>query len=97
MANELFPVEEMEATLPPVVNTPATLGVTPRYVLQHNSVSRGAQSLSATAQKLAAMAMALLPPDLSSRTAAFTFTDFCNAVGYERGGESYETFRAAEG
>jgi plasmid replication initiation protein len=41
------------------------------------------------------MAMALLPADLSSLTAAFTFTDFCKAIGYERGGESYQIFRAA--
>jgi plasmid replication initiation protein len=95
MSDKLFTTEKTSAPLPVAVNTPETLGVTPRYVLQHNAVSRGAHKLSATAQKLAAMAMALLPPDLSSLTAAFTFTDFCNAVGYERGGESYEVFRAA--
>jgi plasmid replication initiation protein len=38
------------------------------------------------------MAMALLPPDLSSRTASFTFGEFCRALGYEKGGESYRLF-----
>jgi plasmid replication initiation protein len=95
MKDELLTAKDAETALPQTVNTPETLGVTPRYVLQHNGVSRGAHTLSATAQKLAAMAMALLPPDLSSLTAAFTFTDFCNAIGYERGGESYEIFRTA--
>jgi plasmid replication initiation protein len=87
MTNELSTTEK--------TNTPETLGVTPRYILQHNAVSRGAQGLSATAQKLAAMAMALLPPDLSSLTASFTFTDFCKAIGYTKSGESYKIFREA--
>jgi hypothetical protein len=95
MSDELFPVEELEAALLQVVNTPTTLGVTPRYVLQHNAVSRGAHKLSATAQKLAAMAMSLLPPDLSSLTAAFTFPEFCKALGMSIGGESYEIFKKA--
>jgi plasmid replication initiation protein len=76
-------------------NTPESLGVTPRYVLQHNAISKSAQNLSATAKKLTAMAMALLPPDLSSLTASFTFTEFCNALGYEKGGKSYQIFRTA--
>ncbi|MDR0553486.1 MAG: replication initiation protein [Treponema sp.] len=80
---------------PVLVNTPETLGVTPRYVIQHNTVSRGAHGLSATAQKLAAMAMALIPPDLSSLTAAFTFPEFCNALGMPVGGETYEIFKKA--
>jgi hypothetical protein len=84
MQEELFPA-----------NTPETLGVTPRYVIQHNTVSRGAHGLSATAQKLAAMAMALLPADLSSRTAAFTFPEFCKALGMSAGGETYEIFKKA--
>jgi plasmid replication initiation protein len=92
MSNELS-LTKPETT--EIVNTPETLGVTPRYVLQHNAVSRGSDGLSSTARKLAAMAMALIPPDLSSRTAEFTFADFCNAVGFERGGESYKIFRAA--
>jgi plasmid replication initiation protein len=39
--------------------------------------------------------MALLPTDLSSLTAAFTFTDFCKAIGYGDGGEQYKIFREA--
>jgi plasmid replication initiation protein len=84
MQQELFPV-----------NTPDTLGVTPRYVIQHNAVSRGAHGLSATAQKLIAMAMALLPADMSTLTAAFTFPEFCKALGMPVGGESYTIFKAA--
>jgi plasmid replication initiation protein len=76
-------------------NTPEKLGVTPRYILQHNAISRGASGLSATAKKLTAMAMALLPPDLSTLTASFTFADFCNAIGYGDGGEQYKLFREA--
>ena len=79
----------------PDINTPETLGVTPRYMLQHNSVSRGAYDLSATAQKLVAMAMALIPPDLSSLTASFTFSEFCNALGMAAGGETYKIFKDA--
>jgi plasmid replication initiation protein len=41
------------------------------------------------------MAMALLPADLSSLTACFTFTDFCKAIGYGDGGEQYKIFREA--
>jgi hypothetical protein len=37
-------------------------------VLQHNAISRSINSLSATAKKLTAMAMALIPSDLSSLT-----------------------------
>jgi plasmid replication initiation protein len=77
------------------VNTPETLGVTPRYVLQHNAISRSAHNFSATAKKLTAMAMALLPADLSSLSAAFTFIEFCQALGYEKGGESYRIFKDA--
>ena len=78
-----------------IVNTPESLGVTPRYILQHNAISRSIHSLSATAKKLTAMAMALLPPDLSSLTASFTFTEFCNALGYTKSGESFRLFKAA--
>jgi plasmid replication initiation protein len=86
--NELF-TETGEA------NTPETLGVTPRYVLQHNAISRSVHNLSATAKKLTAMAMSLLPADLSSLTAAFTFADFCKAIGYDKGGESFKLFQNA--
>jgi len=93
--------ETAQNELSPVVNeiidynTPQTLGVTPRYMLQHNAITRGAHTLSTTAQKLIAMAMSLLPPDLSSLSAAFTFPEFCAALGYEKGGESYKVFREA--
>ena len=84
MSDELF-----------AANTPEALGVTPRYVLQHNAISRSIHNLSATAKKLTAMAMALLPADLSSLTAAFTFADFCKAIGYTKSGESFKLFLAA--
>jgi plasmid replication initiation protein len=77
------------------VNTPETLGVTPHYILQHNAISRSAHNFSTTAKKLTAMAMALLPIDLSNLTVAFTFTDFCKALGYEKGGESFKLFLSA--
>jgi hypothetical protein len=77
------------------VNTPKSLGVTPRFVLQHNAISRSAHNFSATAKKLTAMAMSLLPADLSSLAASFTFTEFCKAIGYEKGGESYQIFTDA--
>jgi plasmid replication initiation protein len=48
--------------------------------------------MTATAKKLTIMAMALLPPDLSSLTTAFTFTDFSKALGYGDGGEQYRLF-----
>jgi plasmid replication initiation protein len=77
------------------VSTPDMLGIIPHYVLQHHAVSRSAHNLSATARKLTAMAMALIPSDLSSLTAAFTFTEFCKAIGYDKGGESFKLFREA--
>jgi plasmid replication initiation protein len=86
MTDDLFPEP---------INTLETLGTTPRYVLQHNVISRSAHGLSATAKKLTAMAMALLPPDLSSLTAAFTFPEFCKALGMPIGGEQYEIFKKA--
>lgn len=77
------------------VNTSETFGVTSRYILQHNAISRSAHNLSATARKLTALAMSLLPADLSSLTASFTFSDFCKALGYGDGGEQYKLFKAA--
>jgi plasmid replication initiation protein len=77
------------------IRTLETLGVTPRFVLQHNAISRSIQNLSANAKKLTAMALALLPPDLSSLTVSFTFTDFCKALGVSVGGEQYHLFKAA--
>ncbi|MDR2537954.1 MAG: replication initiation protein [Treponema sp.] len=89
----------MSSTLCPeqnvLINTPQTLGVTPRYVLQHNAISRSINSLSATAKKLTVMAMALIPPDLSTLTAAFTFPEFCKALDMPIGGETYKIFKAA--
>ena len=76
-------------------NTPETLGVTPRYVLLHNAISRSAHNLSATAKKVTAMAMALIPADLSNLTASFTFAEFCKAIGYTKSGESFWLFKAA--
>lgn len=76
-------------------NTPETLGVTPRFVMQHNAISRSIHNLSATAKKLTAMAMALLPADLSSLTAAFTYIEFCKATGYSVGGGQYKYFKEA--
>ena len=77
------------------MNTPETLGVTPRYALQYNAISRSAHSMSATAKKLAIMATALLPLDQPNTTVSFTFTDFCNAIGYGDGGKEYQLFTAA--
>jgi hypothetical protein len=93
---ELFSAAELEAA-----NTPEKLGVTPRFVLQRHAVSRGTgltrekEGLSSTAKKVTALAMALLPPDLSSLTASFTFSDFCRALGCERGGKSFKLFQDA--
>jgi plasmid replication initiation protein len=81
--------------IPEVVNTPEILGVNPRFVLQHNAISRSIQNLSATAKKLTAMAMALLPPDLSSLDVSFTFGEFCKALGVSIGGESFRLFKDA--
>jgi plasmid replication initiation protein len=96
-ASAVLAFSNVPATPPPElpVNTPATLGVTPRYVLQYNAISRAAKNLSATAHKLTAMAMSLLPPDLSSLTSVFTFGDFCKALGYGDGGEQYRIFTLA--
>jgi plasmid replication initiation protein len=88
MSSELCPEQGMK-------NTPQTLGVTPRYVLQHNAISRSINGLSAAAKKLTAMAMALIPPDLSNLTAAFTFPEFCKALDMPIGGEQYKIFKAA--
>jgi plasmid replication initiation protein len=84
MSDELLPA-----------NTPESLGVTPRFVMQHNAISRSIHNLSATAKKLTAMAMALLPADLSSLTASFTYIEFCKATGYAIGGESFKFFKEA--
>jgi plasmid replication initiation protein len=77
------------------INTPETLGVTPRFILQHNAISRSIQNLSANAKRLTVMALSLLPADLSTRTVSFTFNDFCKALGVSVGGNSVELFKAA--
>jgi plasmid replication initiation protein len=41
------------------------------------------------------MGMAIIPPDLSNRIAQFSFYEFCQAIGYEKGGESQRIFMAA--
>jgi plasmid replication initiation protein len=74
------------------ISTSENLGTIPEYVLQYHAISRSIQHLSATAKKLTAMAMSLLPLDLSIRTASFTFAEFCKALSYEKGGESYRLF-----
>jgi plasmid replication initiation protein len=51
--------------------------------------------MSATAQKVIATAMALLPFDLSSLTVSFPFAAFCKAVGFGDGGEQYSLFKTA--
>lgn len=88
MSNELCPEQSNPIT-------PQTLGVTPRYVLQHNAISRSINSLSPIAKKLTLMAMALIPPDLSTLTAAFTFPEFCKALDMSVGGKEYNIFKAA--
>jgi hypothetical protein len=66
---------------PEPINTPQSLGVTPHYVLQHNAISRSVNSLSATAKKLTAMAMALIPPDLSNQA--------CGGIGIMKTVQDY--------
>jgi hypothetical protein len=75
------------------INTPESLGVTPRYVPQHNAISQSAHHFSATARKLTALA--LLPPDLSRLSVAFTFGDFCTALGTPLGVEQFKYFKEA--
>ena len=68
------------------------LELAPEYVLQPHAVSRAIYRLSATARKIIAMGMALLPADLSSRKAKFSYNDFCQSLGLNRGGNSYAIF-----
>jgi plasmid replication initiation protein len=71
----------------------APKGETSRYyVLQDNVISRASHDLSATALKIKAYAMSLLPYELDNLVINFTFADFCRATGYEAGGESYTLF-----
>ncbi|MDR2782294.1 MAG: replication initiation protein [Treponema sp.] len=77
------------------VNTPGTLGITPEYELKHLAIIRSAHNFSATAQKLTAMALSLLPVDFSVREVKFSFIDFCRAVDFGHGAEQYKIFEAA--
>jgi hypothetical protein len=81
--------------VPKDARTTEMLGGIPRYVLQLNAISRSAHNFSATAKKIMAMATALLPSDLSSLSAAFTFGEFCEALGIPKGGETFLVFKAA--
>jgi hypothetical protein len=84
-----------DALLTAVVNTTETVRNIPSYVLQLNAVTRSIHSLSANAKKLSAMAMALLPLDLSSRSSTFTFPEFCHALGVEYGGNTKKVLKDA--
>jgi plasmid replication initiation protein len=75
------------------INTVQTLGISPYYVLQPSPISRSAHGLSAAAKKLIFMAMALIPPDLSSLTAVFSYDEFRNALGIEKGGKTLQLFK----
>lgn len=85
----------MGITQQKTANSPESLGVTPEYLLQYHAVSRSIQNLSANAKKLTAMAMSLLPFDLSSRTATFTLPQFCKALGVEYGGKTKKLLKEA--
>lgn len=67
----------------------------PEYVLQPHAISRAIYRLSASARKLIAMGMSLLPPDLSNLTATFSYNDFCKALGLERSGKHYSLIQSA--
>jgi plasmid replication initiation protein len=58
------------------------------YVLQSHAISRARYRMSSNARKIIAMAMAQISPDFSDLEAAFPLTEFCNALGIERGGKS---------
>jgi plasmid replication initiation protein len=72
-----------------------TTELMPEYILQPHAISRSVYRLSATARKIIAMAMAILPPDLSTRTACFKSYDFCQALGIEWGGNTYHLIKEA--
>jgi hypothetical protein len=77
------------------INTPETHGGIPSYAIQHHAISRGIYNISVTARKLIFMAMALLPFDLSSLTASFTFHEFCIAMDMPTSKSTYKKFKAA--
>jgi plasmid replication initiation protein len=93
---EEYQNETLEILIPTEqVITPELLGEMPRYELKRNAIIRAAYDLSANAQKLVAMAFALLPLDLSVREVSFSFYEFCEAMGMSPGGMQYEFFKAA--
>jgi plasmid replication initiation protein len=77
------------------ISTPRTLGTHPDYVLQHHAISRSRYNLSANARKLTAMAMSLLPHDLSARTVRFTMNDFIQSLNLVKGGNLYTILEQA--
>jgi plasmid replication initiation protein len=91
MKNELIPTTESVEK----VNSPRTLGLTPSYELKHNAIIRSAHNFSATAQKLTAMALSLLPLDLSMRSVEFSFADFCEAFGLSYSAEGKRILKEA--
>ena len=76
-------------------NTPQTLGSIPRYTLLRNGIVRAAHTLSPIAYKLTLMATSLLPMDLSSLVASFTFPEFCKAMDMPVGGKQYKILQDA--
>jgi hypothetical protein len=68
---------------------------TAEYVLQHNAITRAIYNLSASAQKLIAMAMALIPMDakeLQDYRVEFTIKDFVDALKLSRIGTETEKY-----
>jgi len=59
------------------------------------TVKISSHDLSEPARKLFALAITMLPQDLSSLDADFTFSDFCNAVGMPKCENTYQIFKNA--
>jgi plasmid replication initiation protein len=106
LSHKLATSETSRNDSPVDVVTPETSGGLPKYAYHHNAISRAAAGpenhadlddigLSATAQKLAAMAMALLPRDLSCLTVSFSFVDFCHTMGLDACGGTLNIFKKA--
>jgi hypothetical protein len=72
-----------------------TKELTPEYVLQPHAISRAVYRLSATARKIIAMGMSILPPNMSNLTAVFNFSEFCRALGLERSSDRYTLIQNA--
>jgi arabinogalactan endo-1,4-beta-galactosidase len=62
------------------VDTSNNFKAASHYELWHETISKSASSMSEAAKKLTAIAMSVLPPDLSSTYAMFNYADFCKAV-----------------